>query len=100
MQRLGLAQTITAIRDELVTAMKSATDADFRFPVEGVVLEFNVAVEKSVDAHGGVRVWVLDIGGAGGYKSEEIQKVTVSLGAPVDENDMQMKVSRGSANKP
>jgi len=47
-----------------------------------------------------VKFWVVELGGAGSYAQEEIQTVTVTLGAPVDQNGDLVKIYRGSAQKP
>jgi hypothetical protein len=65
-----------------------------------VQLEFHVAVTKSGAGRAGVRFWVVELGGSGSYVREEIQTVTVTLGAPVDHNGDPVKIYRGSAQKP
>ena len=49
---------------------------------------------------GGVRFYVVELGGSGSYAREEIQTVTVTLGAPVDHNGDPVKIYRRSAQKP
>ena len=63
-------------------------------------LEFHVAVTKTGEGKAGVKFWVVELGGAGSYAREEIQKVTVTLGAPVDHNGDPVKIYRGSAEQP
>jgi hypothetical protein len=43
---------------------------------------------------------VVELGGAASYVQEEIQTVTVTLGAPVDQHGEPVKIYRGSAQKP
>jgi hypothetical protein len=47
-----------------------------------------------------VRFWVVGLGGSVSYAREEIQTVTVTLGAPVDHNGDPVKIYRRSAQKP
>jgi hypothetical protein len=57
-------------------------------------------VTKSGEGRGGVKFWVVELGGAASFAREEIQTVTVTLGAPVDQNGDPVKIYRGSAQKP
>ena len=66
----------------------------------GVQLEFHVAVTKSGEGKGGVRFYVVQLGGSGSYAREEIQTVTVTLGAPVDQNGEPVKIYSGSDQMP
>jgi hypothetical protein len=99
-QQLELAETVEALRAELARAMEAGAGAGVQFPVTGVQLEFHVAVTRTGQGSGGVRFWVVEVGGAGSYAREEIQTVTVTLGAPVDHNGAPVKIYRGSDQKP
>ena len=100
MERLGLAETVEALRAELARAAAAGAEAEFQFPVAGVQLEFHVAVTRTGEGRAGVKFWVVELGGAGSYAREEIQTVTVTLGAPVDRSGNPVKIYRGSAQKP
>ncbi len=100
MERLGLAETVEALRAELAQAAAAGARADFQFPVSGVQLEFHVGVTKAGEAKAGVKFWVVELGGGGSYAREEIQTVTVTLGSPVDRNGEAVKIYRGSPKKP
>jgi hypothetical protein len=65
-----------------------------------VQLEFHVGVKRSADAKGGVKFWVLELGGGGGYARETVQKVIVTLGAPVDRAGEPVRVADSSASRP
>jgi hypothetical protein len=82
------------------TALDSSSRSDVQFPVEGVELEFHVGVTRSAEGKAGVRFWVVELGGGGGYAMESIQKVKVTLGPPVDQQGTPVKVSRTSGAKP
>jgi hypothetical protein len=99
-QQLELAETVEALRAELARAAAAGSGSDFQFPVAGVQLEFHVGVTKTGEGGAGVRFWVVDLGGSVRYAREEIQTVTVTLGAPVDQNGDPVKIYRGSAQKP
>ena len=102
MEGLELAETVEALRAELARAATAGAEAEaeFQFPVTGVQLEFHVAVTRTGEGRAGVKFWVVELGGAGSYAREEIQTVTVTLGAPVDRNGDPFKIYRGSAQKP
>jgi Trypsin-co-occurring domain 2 len=100
MAEIGLSEAIAAVRAELAAAVEQGVDSEFQFPVNGVQLEFHVAVTKTGEGRAGVRFWVVELGGAGSYAREEIQTVTVTLGAPVDRAGEVVKVTRPSRQKP
>jgi hypothetical protein len=47
-----------------------------------------------------VKFWVVQLGEAASYARPEIQTVTVTLGAPVDQNGEPVKIYHASARKP
>ena len=100
MEQLGLAETMEALRAELAQAAADGAAAGFQFPVAGVQLEFHVGVTKTGGGKAGVQFWVVELGGTGSFAREEIQTVTVSLGAPVDHNGDPVRIYRSSAGKP
>ena len=55
---------------------------------------------KTGEGKAGVKFYVVELGGSGSYAREEIQTVTVTLGAPVDHNGDPVKIYRGSAQMP
>ena len=100
MAEIGLRETIDALRAELTAARAEAMDADVQFPVAGVQLEFHVGVKRGADGKGGVKFWVLELGGGGSYARETIQKVVVTLGPPVDRAGAPVKVADPSTVRP
>jgi hypothetical protein len=99
-ERIGLAETLAALRAELAAAVAAGADKDIQFPVGAVQLEFHVGVTKSADARGGLRFWVLELGGGGNRATETVQKLTVTLEPPVDAAGEQIRVHRGLDEKP
>ncbi len=95
-----MSEAIGAVRAELAVAVGQGVDTEFQFPVNGVQLEFHVAVTKGGEGRAGVRFYVVEVGGGGSYAREEIQTVTVTLGAPVDRAGEVVKVTRQSGQKP
>jgi len=96
--RIGLADAIKSLRDELLTAAAAAQG--LHFPIENIALEFHVGVTKEVEGKAGAKFWVVELGGGASYSNEQIQKVTVTLGPPVDDEGRAFKVGRGYDAKP
>jgi hypothetical protein len=101
MQRIGLAETVAAVRSELAEAVRRGAGEDIQFPVGDITLQFQIGVTKSAEGTAGVNVWVLELGGTGTYARESVQTVTVALRAPVDADGNPVKVgSSGWHSKP
>ncbi len=100
MEQLELAETVEALRAELARAAAAGAGTGFQFPVAGVQLEFHVGVTRTGEGRAGVKFYVVELGGSGSYAREQIQTVTVTLGAPVDQNGDPVKIYHGSAEKP
>jgi hypothetical protein len=98
--KIGLVETITAVRAELSEAAIRGTGESIQFPVEGVELEFHVGVTRTAGATGGVRIWVIELAGSGSYESQTVHKVKVRLGAPVNPQGETLKVNRDLPYKP
>ncbi|MFD9319927.1 trypco2 family protein [Streptomyces sp. NPDC060053] len=100
MGNLGLAETIAALREELAEAVAAGSDADLRFGVGEVQLELSVGVTHQVTGTGRAKFWVLELGGDGQYRREEIQRVLITLEAPTDRTGQPVRVTRDSLAKP
>ncbi|MFE2100414.1 trypco2 family protein, partial [Streptomyces sp. NPDC059468] len=53
--KIGLTEAIAALQEELTEAARAGAGRDMRFPVEGVTLEFQVAVTVDAQAAGKVK---------------------------------------------
>ena len=100
MPELSLAETIASLRAELAEAVRAGSDSDIRFTVGQVQLEFHVGVTHKLGGKAGARFWVVQMDGEGSYSKEQIQKITVTLEAPVDQAGRSVNVTRESAEKP
>jgi hypothetical protein len=99
-EQIGLTEAIETLRAELADAVEAGSGEALHFPVEGVTLEFHVGVSRDVHADGKVKVWVLELGAGGSYKTESVQKISIKLGAPVDAFGETVEVTRSSNSKP
>ena len=95
-----LASVIDAIRLQLVESAEEAAKATIQFPVTGVELEFHVGVTKAAEAKGGVRFWVLELGGGGSYEAESVQTVRVKLGEPQRSDGTPLRVTETTTYRP
>ena len=100
MEKIGLVETIDALRSELAAAVEKAQGQEIQFPIGSVQLEFHVGVTWDTEAKAGVRFWVLELGAGGSYANESVQKVTLNLEAPVDLEGKSVKVTRRSQERP
>ena len=100
MTEIELGDTIAALRDELASAVERAKDSDIQFPVGPIQLEFQVGVKKTGEGKAGVKFWVVELGAAGSYSAESIQKVTITLQPPVDRAGQPIKVADTAAQHP
>ncbi|TDB76244.1 hypothetical protein E1264_38790 [Actinomadura sp. KC216] len=100
MGQLGLAESIEALRAELMEALEAGESAEFGFGVGQILLEFHVGVTRQAGGSGKAKFWVLELGGDGSYRREEIHRVTVTLEPPLDEDGRPLKVTRGLREKP
>src|SRR5262245_44415367 len=71
---LELAAAVEAVRSQLARAAELAEGKGLQFEVGGIDLEFMVTMTRDSQARGGVRVWVLDLGGSSGRASQASQK--------------------------
>jgi hypothetical protein len=78
-EKIGLVETIAALRAELTEAAVGGDGAPIKFQVGAVTLDFHVGVTRDAEAKAGVRFWVVELGATGGYTAESIQRVTVTL---------------------
>lgn len=99
MEKLGLAETMEALRAELAEAA-AGRESGLQFPIEGVELEFHVGVTRSGEGNAGVRFWVVELGAAGSYAREDLQTVRITLGAPVDKYGDTVRIYREASEEP
>jgi hypothetical protein len=79
----SLADTIAAVRRELSSAQAAGQGQPVQFRTGPVELEFEVAVTRTSGGEGGVRIWVLTLGGKGERGRAATQRIKVTL-HPVD----------------
>ena len=71
---------------------RSANGQALQFDVEDIQLEVEVTTTGTREAEGGIRIWVLSIGGKGSTAKGGSHKVTLRL-SPVSRTGTKFKVS-------
>lgn len=79
LQRIELSKAIAALRQELIESVLAAQGERLRFEVGEITMEFQVEMELSADAKGGVKFWVTELGAGGAVKSKDTHKVVIPL---------------------
>lgn len=78
-KRIELEETIAALRQELISSIVASQNEQLRFEVGEVIVEFYFEVERSIDATGGIKFWVVELGESIGARKNSIHKVTIPL---------------------
>lgn len=76
---LEIGQAIDAIRAQLTSAVERAEGERLRFELGDIELEFSVSLTRDSKAEGGVKVWVLNVGGSTSESAGVTQKLKVTL---------------------
>ncbi|MBE7385147.1 MAG: hypothetical protein F6J95_027535 [Leptolyngbya sp. SIO1E4] len=78
-KRIGLQETIAALRAELIESVIASQGERLRFEVGEIMMEFQIEVERSAEAKGGIQFWVVEFGAGGAVKDRNIHKVVIPL---------------------
>ena len=76
---VGLAEAIRSLRAELSLAMQHGAGEEIRFRVGPVELEFLLEVTQEAGIEGGVRFYVVSLGGKGSVARSSTHRITLSL---------------------
>lgn len=76
---VGLAEAISALREELTQAMENAPRQGIRFKPGPVELTVQAALTKSAGAKAGVKWWLIEAGGEGSRQSVVTQTLKITL---------------------
>jgi hypothetical protein len=87
-----LADVLAGLRANLETAQKAGEGHDVRFAIDTIELELHVATTGETKAEGGIKFWVLNLGGGASGKDEHIQKIKLTMKA-VDKGGKPIAVS-------
>lgn len=76
---IELASVIRDLRDELERAIVAGVGEALRFELGPVELEVALAVERSGEAGGKIRFWVVEVGGEHRRESADTQRIKLIL---------------------
>jgi hypothetical protein len=80
-KRIGLQEAIAALRAELIESVVASQGERLRFEVGEITMEFQIEVERSAEAKGGIKFWVVELGTGGATKDKDVHKVVIPLKA-------------------
>lgn len=98
-QDLELAEVIRAMRKELSAAMEQGQGEDIRFRLGSVDLELRLQVSAEAAVDGGVKVWVLSLGGKHSQTSSVTHTLKLKL-QPADSHGDELTIAESSLEKP
>ena len=76
---VGLASAIEALRDELTVAWASSTHQRLRFRPVSIELTVQVTVTKTGKGSGGIKWWLVELGGERSAESATTQTLKLAL---------------------
>lgn len=79
MQRIGLQEALAVLRQELSEAILAAAHEPLRFRIDEITLQFQVEVERTTEGGGGIKFWVVELGGKHAATSTTTHTVTIPL---------------------
>lgn len=99
MAEIGLSEVVRALRAELESAIIEGESQRLRFNANAIEMEFQVGVKKEAEGSGGIRFWVVELGGRASYASESIHTVKLSL-EPVLAGGGRVRITEGTNESP
>lgn len=79
MDPIGLREAVGALRAELSESIAASAEERLRFEVGEMELEFQITIERVKEGSGGIRFWVVDLGGKASKASTTTHTVTIPL---------------------
>ena len=77
--KVGLRETLEALRVELSKSILASEGEQIRFEVGDIELEFQFVVEQSKEGKGGLKFWVVEMGGGGTNKDTITHRIKIPL---------------------
>ncbi len=79
MEKIGLKEAIASLRSELSESILASAGEEIRFEVNQIDLKFQVEVERKKEGSGGIKFWVISLGGKGSHAEKDTHTVSLSL---------------------
>ena len=67
------------MRAELIESVISSYGERLRFEVGEITMEFQIEVERNIEAKGGLKFYVVELGAGGTEKAKDVHKVVIPL---------------------
>jgi hypothetical protein len=96
---IALTEAVRELRAELEDAIREAQDAHLKFEATEVVMEFQVGITRAKEGRGGLRFYVLELGGGLSQSDVETQIVTLKL-KPVLGDGSVVEITRAQSHSP
>jgi hypothetical protein len=77
--KVGLRETLEALRVELSESILVSEDKQIRFEVGEIELEVQFVVEQSKEGKGGLKFWVVEMGGGVTNKDTITHRIKVTV---------------------
>ena len=97
---IGLAEAMESLRAEVEAAASAGATSGTHFPIVGIQVELQVAVKREAKLSGKAKFWVVEADGSGSLAKDEIHKVVVTLGTPIDAGGAPISITRAMNDKP
>lgn len=79
LERIGLQEAIASLRAELIESVVASQRERLRFEVGEITMEFQIEMERSTEAKGGIKFWVVESGIGGTDNDKNMHKVVIPL---------------------
>lgn len=76
---IPLAEMIQQLRRELQESVLTSSQENLRFKVESIELELQVAVSREAEGEGGIRFWVVNLGGKYKQAAQDVHTFKLKL---------------------
>lgn len=76
-KRIGIQEAIAALREELIESVIASQGEQLRFEVGEIMMEFQIELERSVEAQGGIKFWVVELGAGETVKDKNVHKIVI-----------------------
>lgn len=94
-----LSVAVAGLREELQEAISAAVDEQLQFEALSVDMTFQVGVTRSGEGSGGLKFWVVELGGKAAYAAQSLQTVTLNL-RPVLVDGRLVRISSDAEESP
>lgn len=96
---IPLAEAIRALRSELVKAARQGAGEEVRFALGPIDLELQVEASAEAGLSGGIKFWLVSLGGSGTRRSAATHTVKLSL-TPVSASGEDVIIRSGVEGRP